>query len=343
MLKQNILLLIMIFISVQLYSQTTYKIDNFSEKYVGIVTVDKGYENEIFKKGSISIIDTKTNKSIIKIESDELTFDIEENGKVKTNVLELPYGEQSIIIYQDFNFDGIKDLAVLDGQFSCYHGPSFKIYLETKKGLIYSVAFTQLAQEYCGMFQVNYENKTLYTMTKSGCCWHQFSTFKVVNNIPKPLLIIEEDATKFPYFTSTIIEWNGEKQTEKTVKTLDIDQEGITKVLSFQLLKSKKEVILFNHNDRTLNYVLLTPKETVEFSFPLETVYQNPDFKINKPENLLTFKNENAIYKIYQTETKVGIKVNVNGEIYDLKGDYNTVKGSLKDITKVKLDNVIAE
>lgn len=72
---------------------------------------------------------------VLEINSDEFIYELDENFHVKTNVIELPYREQSILIHEDFNFDGIKDLATMDGQFSCYHGASFQIYLETKNGL----------------------------------------------------------------------------------------------------------------------------------------------------------------------------------------------------------------
>ncbi|GAO96405.1 hypothetical protein PSA5_26825 [Pseudomonas syringae pv. actinidiae] len=49
---------------------------------------------------------------MIRVQSDELVLGTDpKTGEVKTNVHELPYGEQSVLIYQDFNFDGIKDLA----------------------------------------------------------------------------------------------------------------------------------------------------------------------------------------------------------------------------------------
>ncbi|MFC6841120.1 hypothetical protein [Xanthomonas theicola] len=36
--------------------------------------------------------------------------------RAKADVHALPYAEQSVLIYADFNFDGIKDLALMDGQ-----------------------------------------------------------------------------------------------------------------------------------------------------------------------------------------------------------------------------------
>ena len=38
------------------------------------------------------------------------------DGKVRSNIKEIPYGEQSQILYEDYNFDGVPDLALMDGQ-----------------------------------------------------------------------------------------------------------------------------------------------------------------------------------------------------------------------------------
>lgn len=176
------LIILLGLLSVSAFGQTTYEINGFSEKYKGELTINSGYENEFFKKGTISIIEIKTNRRIITISSENLTFEFEDIGEVTTTLLKLPYGKQSILIYNDFNFDGKKDLAIMDGQQSCYGGPSFQVYLNNHDTLKYSPKFTQLAQEYCGMFEVNYKTKTIHTMMKSGCCWHQFSEFNVLNN-----------------------------------------------------------------------------------------------------------------------------------------------------------------
>ena len=334
-------------ISISMFGQTKIEINRFSKKYKGVLTVEKGFENEIFKKGTISIIDSKTQEQIIEINSDELTFDLDNNGNVKTNIVELPYGEQSIIIYQDFNFDGIKDLAIMDGQHSCYHGPSFQVYLEIKDRLVLSSEFTRLAQEYCGMFQTDYESKTIHTMTKSGCCWHQFSTFKVINNVPEPISITEE-GSDFPFRIITTTQWNNGKKTKEIEKIIDLQQEGVAKIHSFTLASNQKQVVLYIIDNRILNYALIRPDKTVEFSYPIETIDKNPDFKINKRADSLTFKNKDAVYKIYETHLQnkvvaIGIMVQVAGKSYNLKGNLTSLKGSLKDIKATTLNNVIAK
>lgn len=333
-------------ISVVGFSQTTFEIKGFSEKYEGVLTLVDGYEEEVFKKGVIAIFDSKSQKKLFEIESEELTFDLDNDNSVRTNVVELPYGEQSILICQDFNFDGIKDLAVMDGQFSCYHGPSFQVYLDIDNKLIHSPEFTRLAQEYCGMFSVDYDTKTIHTMTKSGCCWHQFSSFKVVDNKPTPILVVDENAMDFPFHTTTITRWEDAKKIETIEKTIDLEYEGIRQVLSFTLLKSQKKVVVYALNGQVLNYVLIRPDSTVEFSYPSTFAYESPDFIINAMEDTLGFKNEEATYKIYEVRRqgkveKIGIQVLINGKAYDLKGDVGSLSGSLKGVKQVNLHNVV--
>lgn len=340
MTSKQILILLFIFITSNLtFAQTVFTVDNFSKDYYGKVEISD--TTEVFSKGWVAIYNRKTNKQIIKVVSEELAFSLHD-GKVFANIKSSPYGEQSLIMYEDYNFDGKKDFAIEDGQNSCYHGPSFKIYLATNKGFSYSEAFTKLAQEYCGMFQVDYSEKKIYTMTKSGCCWHQFSEFIVKNNKPKAIKIItEEQDFAFNIFTEET--WNGKRMIKKQEKTIDTEQEGIQIILSFIVPENGKKVILFNINDRTLNYAILRKDSTVEFSYPIETVYQNPDFKFNKSKTnrSVTFSNKSATYKIYERPTELGIEITIDGKTYNLLGDNKTKTGGLDNLLKVQLDNVV--
>ncbi|MCJ7740969.1 hypothetical protein MUP32_06705 [Candidatus Microgenomates bacterium] len=211
-----ILFLILAFYFSQKKAKTgSFIIDDFSNDYYGKLQMEKPEQTS--GKGSIAIYNKKTRAEIIKVDSEKLAITLHK-GKVKANILELPYGEQSVIIYDDFNFDGLKDFAIMDGQKSCYHGPSFKIYLARDANFIFNEDFTRLAQEYCGMFQVNKDEKKIYTVTKSGCCWHESSEFAVENNKPKAVSITTEDITIDHFKVTTtkkLINGNWEETTEK--------------------------------------------------------------------------------------------------------------------------------
>ncbi len=322
----------------QAFAQKIFKVENFSKDYYGKIQISD--TAEVFSQGWVAIYDRKTNKQIIKVSSEELAMN-SHDGKVIANIKELPYGEQSLIMYNDFNFDGKKDFAICDGQNSCYHGPSFKIYLATANGFLYNKEFTRLAQDYCGMFNVDYEEKKIYTMTKSGCCLHEFSEFIVLNNKPK-VIKIETEEDNMPFFISTTEIWNGKSMIKKSIKKIDIDQEGIEAILSFSIPKNDKKIILYSINDRMLYYALVQKDSTVEFSYPIESVYLSEDFQFDSSVNNLavTFKNQNASYRVYERPNEIGVVIDVGGKEYNGVGDLKTKVGSLDRLRTVKLDNV---
>ncbi len=317
--------------------QTTFVIDNISKDYYGKLFIAD--TSEVFSKGWIAIYEKKSKKQLIKVNSDELTFELHQ-GKVLANIKELPYGEQSQILYDDYNFDGLKDFAIMDGQNSCYHGPSFQIYLATSQGFKHSPAFTRLAQEYCGMFDVDDDTKTISTMTKSGCCWHQYNEFIVENNQPKVIKITENDDTHSPLSTVTQETWDGTKMVKSTRTTVDLEAEEVKTILSFHIDKTGKDVVLFSINDTFLNYAVLKKDGSVEFSYPADPLSQEPDFTFNRTENTLTFKNKNAFYQLYSNREKVGIDVQIEGKEYHWIGNNVTKKGNFKPLSVNKFDNV---
>lgn len=321
----RIILILFLFLSKSLFCQKTFVIDNFSEDYFGkLFIADK---NEVFSKGWVAIFDKKSKKQLIKVNSDELTYSLHK-GKVVANVKELPYGEQSSILYEDFNFDGIKDFAIMDGQNSCYHGPSFEIYLGTSKGFIYSPEFTELAQNYCGMFETDHKTKTIHTMTKSGCCWHQYSDFKVKNNNPYPIKIVEEGVSP------TGITWDYEEQNlvngkmvKSTYQILAVDMIKENLLLSFKF-ENKKKMKIFKDGS-LLYYVFTDSKDKIELLYRSEFTY-------SKRDNKLAFTYRNTEYII--SDNKIIVKTPNNS--YDMKAVNNSQMGTLKKIMNLKIENV---
>ena len=321
------------------YGQSEFTVDNFSPDYYGKISISD--TSEVFSKGWIAIYEKKTNKQIIKVVSEELALSLH-NGKAIANIKSLPYGEQSLILYDDFNFDNRKDFAIEDGQNSSYHLPSFRIYLASANGFDFNKSFTRLAQEYTGMFAVDHSEKKILTMAKSGCCYHEFSEFIVENNKPRAIKIITEEQD-LPFDIYSEQTWNGKTMVKKTTRTIDIEQEGIEVILSFIVPENGKKIILYNINDRTLNYALVRKDSTVEFFFPMETVYKNPDFRFDSSATNLsvTFTNKTATYKIYERPNKLGAEIKVDNKIYNLIGDNKAKTGSLRELLKVQLDNVV--
>ena len=112
--------------------RATYKVGKFSEDYRATVTVDGDATGA---SGVISVFDTHSGKRLVRVAADSLPFDLRD-GEVPVNIKELPYGEQSVLIYEDFNFDGKPDLAIMDGQNSCYGGPSFRSIWQASRDFV---------------------------------------------------------------------------------------------------------------------------------------------------------------------------------------------------------------
>ena len=325
--------------------QIEYEVDDFSDDYYGLVRIES--DEDFYKKGWITIYDKRTNKELIKVLSDKISLDLYE-GKIKANILELPYGEQSLIIYDDFNFDNIKDFAIRDEQVSCYGGPSFKVFLSQNGEFVFNQDFTRLAHEYCGMFQVDNKEQKIYTMTKSSCCWHQYSEFIVDNNIPVAQKIVEVEWIP-PYHFVKTKEWDDGKLTETEEKNLSWEDVKDYSVFSFDLLNDDGKVFLFSLNGELLTYAITTKDGVVKFSFPAERIPdENAKFSyINKKTIvILRFVDKNIEYEIYENINgdkieRIGIQTTTDGNTVILEGDVETIQGSLMDIEKVEWDNVV--
>lgn len=203
----------------------------------------------------------------------------------------------------------------MNGSNSCYGGSAFDIYLAENTGYKYSVAFSVLSNEYCEMFRVDHQTKTISTLTKSGCCLHQFSTFTVENNVPQPLKVVEENykSSFLAMMEVTETDYSGEKETVKTNFFLPYDFDGKRMVLSFKIDTSDKE-IRFYEEENLLYYALLKSGDVMEFCFPQEYYHEATqktmygEFTLDKNANSLTCNNKDAQYEIYATksETKNG-------------------------------------
>lgn len=318
-------------------ARKTYPISHFSDEYHATVTVE--YTKEVFRPGAVSVFATKSGKRLIHIESDELAFDVR-GGSVSPNVQQLPYGEQSVLIYEDFNFDGRKDLAIMDGQKSCYHLPSFQIFLATDHGFAKSPAFTELAQNFCGMFSLE-ADRTLSTMTKSGCCWHQFNTYKVVGNRPVLIKSAEDGllGTMFRYHRFSV--WEKGKTT--TDFQLEDNSEGEPSILRFPLKQGGKWVELFMADVSTLDYALVRDNGSVEFSYALDVLGHRQGKSVrkaspmfwNKDGTAISFRNGPYLYTIVDEPRRLGVVVTIGQRTVFFEGDRRRKTGSFDEFAKL--------
>lgn len=178
--------------------QFKFKIDKGSAKFNAEITVTTCNKGNCNGKGTIDLYDRITKQKFQTFYSDDLDFSVDKSNKSTVNVIEI-YGEQSPLIFDDFNFDGTEDLAIRNGNESSYGGPSYDVYVyhSTKKQFVSSVDLSELATSHLGMFKIDHQRKRIITFDKDGCCWHHKTEYSVV---PKSGLVkvyeLEEDATK---------------------------------------------------------------------------------------------------------------------------------------------------
>lgn len=173
----------------------TFELKDASKYFDVKISVEKcenGYcggkaEFSFYKKGS------NTAYQVIKLEDTQIQLD--DTGNAQANVTML-YDNQSSINIDDFNFDGMEDIAICDGANGSYGGPSYQVYLSSRKAgkFVFDEAFTALGT-HLGMFTVDKKKKVLRIFDKSGCCWHVTEEYSVVNNRPIKVFVEEEDAT----------------------------------------------------------------------------------------------------------------------------------------------------
>lgn len=334
--------LILLFLTHSAAAQKNYQVDDFSPAYFGKIHVDD--TTQVFSPGWVAIYSRKTGKEILKVESEELALELHE-GKVQSNIQQLPYGEQSLIISRDFNFDGRPDLAIEDGQNSCYHGPSFQVYLDSAGTLVPSPDFTRLAQEYCGMFSTDAKARRLSVMTKSGCCWHEYSEFIVKDNAPFLVKRVEEDAMRFPLIQHTEETWNGTRMLTKTKDYVELEDDNVQVVCAFRLAENGKRVVLFAYDKITLYYALLRPDNSAEFVFQGSETDEKP-FVVRKAGAVTTlrFRNGPATYAIQEAaDGKMRVSVRSGPKTRELTGAPGTKKGRLRGLLTAKLENVVRQ
>jgi hypothetical protein len=134
------------------------------------------------------------------------------------------------------------------------------------------------------------------------------------------------------------------KTSKKPVKTLDI--KTVKPFLYFKIAEKSnqkgKAVVLYAKSD-LLNYAFIDTGGKVEFSYPIETDEETPGFIFDTTKNDLSvsFSNKSANYRVYEVQKKIGVEATIGGILYEQIGVISSKKGSLRDLLKAKLDNVI--
>ena len=190
-------LLTTLLFSTAVFAQIKFEVKNASKLYDVVIDVEKCEDKICEGKVTYTLFKKNTRQTFQEFKLDDTSFMLGDNDKPSVNITRL-YDEQSAVSFADYNFDGVEDLALCDGTNGGYGMPSYQIYLFSPRAakFILSQDFTELSQEgRLGMFELDRNRKRLRTLSKSGCCLHTTEEFAVINNRPKKVLEIEEDAT----------------------------------------------------------------------------------------------------------------------------------------------------
>jgi hypothetical protein len=204
------ILISILLLSSSVFAQHTFDLKNASKFFDIKVNVEKCEDGSCTGKATFSFYKKGSTKAYQVITLPDTYIDTSEGGVPAVNETML-YDKQSVIVVDDFNFDGMEDVAICDGTNGGYGMPSFQIYLSSRAAgkFVHSPAFSELGQ-HLGMFDVDKENKTIQYMDKSGCCWHETTRYKIIGGRPVKVWVLTEDATGFD-----------EKANKRIVKTTE--------------------------------------------------------------------------------------------------------------------------
>ena len=107
------------------------------------------------------------------------------------------YGDQGLINVGDFNFDGHEDFAVQDGNAGSYGQPSYSVFLYSPDARQFSLnrPLSELTRVGLGFFAVEPKKRRLIVLSKSGCCYHESTEYRVEHDAPIPVSRVIEDGT----------------------------------------------------------------------------------------------------------------------------------------------------
>lgn len=195
--KKTILILILLLaISNVSSGQKKFTIKDGSKNYWAIINVENFANNDCSGAGSVSLFDKSTDTLFQSVNSDNLCFYVKGDVNSDDNFTEL-YGEQSPLIFDDFNFDGYEDIAISNGNNGSYGMPSYDVYLYNSEAKQFTkdIKLTEIASTNLGMFRTEKSKKRIITYNKSGCCWHITTEYEITNNEIVKVNELEEDAT----------------------------------------------------------------------------------------------------------------------------------------------------
>ena len=190
--------LVTLIAAISIAAQKTFELKNASKYFDVKIHVAKCDDEYCSGRATFSFYKKGGSTPYQVIDLPDTQIQLQADGKPLVNDT-LLYDEQSVVNVDDYNFDGMEDVAISTGSNGSYGMPSYNVYLSSRAvgKFVYNAALSKLGS-HLGMFTVDKKNKTLETFDKSGCCWHITERYKVVNDRPVKVFEEVEDATADP-------------------------------------------------------------------------------------------------------------------------------------------------
>lgn len=168
-----------LFISFNATAQFKFLSNNTSNEYNAKLFVADCNNGHCEGKSTIMLYDKISGEEIQTFSSIDLNFSLTDKQDARIGWIDL--GKyQSPLIFGDFNFDGVEDLAIRNGNNGAYASPSYDVYLSSKnRKFVLDKNFTKLASENLGMFNIDRKKKQISVEEKSGCCYHKTTSYTV--------------------------------------------------------------------------------------------------------------------------------------------------------------------
>jgi hypothetical protein len=189
-------------------AQKTYEFKNSSKSYNVRLAIESCDENVCSGEGKFSIF-RKGKKKAFQTLTTRTEFKAEGAKRLDPKIL---HNYEHLVFFEDYNFDGINDLAIRDGNHNFDNGPSYQIYLFSpkRKRFIHSRALTNLNQtKYMGAMQVDQKKKVLRAFSRRYEKWESTEEFTVVrgNRLKKVYQRTEDytDKNRIKYTTKRLV------------------------------------------------------------------------------------------------------------------------------------------
>lgn len=198
--RSILIILLLIFGAAGAAAQETIIFKGKSKIYDVKVSYEKcaDEDEEILCDDQATFYLTKKNQTRVfqSFELSETYVKLPLNRRKKNGVTELSGNVGSGVFFLDYNFDGIEDLAISNGNYRPYGGTTYEIFLFSGRlgKFVKSEALTKLEAANMSV-DINKKLKIIETQTKSGCCWHEKARYRFVGSRLQKFYVYTEDAT----------------------------------------------------------------------------------------------------------------------------------------------------